>query len=68
MQFLGVFFILIGGGMVAMSPYMATKKDAGDAYLRERVPPAVVANVDFEFNRLPLVQSPENDRTRGFGV
>jgi hypothetical protein len=54
--------------MVAMSPYMATKKDAGDAYLRERVPPAVVANVDFEFNRLPLVQSPENDRTRGFGV
>jgi len=66
MQMLGVFFVFIGWGMVAMSPFMAIKEKSEDVYLHQRVPPATLACIDFEFNRLPSAGEPEDDRTTGF--
>ena len=65
LQMLGVFFILLGWGMVAISPNMAIKEDRGILSSHQRIPSTVLANVDFEFSRLPPVHKPANDRDRG---
>ncbi len=69
LQMLGLFFILLGWGMVAISPNVGAKEGAsGILYLHERLPPAVVVSVDFECNRLLPLHTQVNDRTRGIGA
>lgn len=66
MQLLGLVFVGIGMGMVAISPYMAIKDKKDTVHLPQPKPFVLAANLEpAEFDRLPVTHGRTADQTTG---